>query len=191
MEMKRRKEISLIFLSVIIFSCSNTDSKIDSVTYSKYQNKGDEITNFAQATLLANVGKAIQKGGTEYAVEFCNLKASLIVDSLNAVNKCTISRVSDKNRNPENFLKNEIERQLVQKMKSGITADTLIRSGNIITYYKPIRIALPACLNCHGIPGSEINATTLEKIESLYPDDHATGYHLNDFRGMWKVKFDL
>ncbi len=189
--MERLKLTSTIFLIIITFSCSNTVSRIDSGTYAEFQKKGDEITNLSQATLLGNVGKAIQIGGTEYAVEFCNLKASLIVDSLNAINKCTITRVSEKNRNPENFLKNEVEKQLIQKMKTGITTDTLIRSGNIITYYKPITTTLSACLRCHGHPGSDITPPTLEKIKTLYPNDLATGYNLNDFRGMWKVEFNL
>ena len=180
-----------VFAAVTIVSCNTPNTKIDSSTYSEFMNKGDEITNLAQATLLANVGKAIQTGGTVYAVEFCNLNASSIVDSLNVVNNCIISRVSEKNRNPENNLKNETEATIIKLMSEGNTKDTLISSENTLTYFKPIRTGLAACLKCHGNPGIDIDVATIQKINQLYPNDRATGYQLNDFRGMWKVKFSV
>ncbi len=189
--MRTENLIYSLLLIFILLSCNTSKTKINDETYATYQKKGDKITGLAQATLLGNVGKAIQEGGTKYAVEFCNLKASSIVDSLSSVNKCTISRVSEKNRNPKNFLKNETEIMIVQKMQAGVTKDTLIRAENSLIYYKPIRTALPACLKCHGNPESDINAATLHKINELYPIDLATGYRINDFRGMWKVKFNL
>ena len=183
------KLIISIIITITVISCSSPNTKIDASTYSEYQKKGDEITILTQAILLSNVGKAIQSGGTEYAVEFCNLKASSIVDSLNAVNNCAISRVSQKNRNPENNLKNETETTIIKLMSEGSMKDTLIRSENTLIYFKPIRTALAACLKCHGNPGSDINTATMQKINQLYPNDLATGYQLNEFRGMWKVKF--
>ena len=102
----------LIVFGVFLFSCNQNKSKIDSETYLEFQNRGLNISNLSQATLLANVAKAMQKGGPEYAVEFCNLKVSSIVDSLNNTNNCVISRVSAKNRNPENALKGNQEKEL-------------------------------------------------------------------------------
>ena len=61
----------------------------------------------------------------------------------------------------------------------------------MLVYYKPIRIALPACLKCHGEPISDIDVATSEKIQNLYPADLATGYKLNDFRGLWKIEFPV
>ncbi len=182
--------IALIFISTLV-SCVNTSSEIDPPTYQEYTNRGDEITNLAQTILLSNVGKAIQSGGTKYAVEFCNLKASSIIDSLNIANSCSISRVSDKNRNPNNNIGNETEKLIFQLMNTEVTRDTLIRLKNTLTYYKPIKTALQACLKCHGNPSSDIDVVTLQKINQLYPNDKATGYHLDDFRGMWKVEFNI
>ena len=48
---------------------------------------------------------------------------------------------------------------------------------------------MPACLKCHGTPEKDIDAATLEKLNLLYPEDLATAYQLNDFRGLWKVEF--
>lgn len=187
--MKPTYLLSAICFLFILVSCNSRKNKIDDETYMSYLKKGDEITNLAQATLLGNVSKAMQKGGPEYAVEFCNLKAAPLVDSLSNLNNCVISRVSDKNRNPENNLKNQQEKALWEKMQMKLSIDTLIQGDNSLVYYKSIKIALPACLKCHGNTDNDIAPATLEKINKLYPNDLATGYGLNDFRGMWKVEF--
>lgn len=176
----------IIVSALFIYSCN---SKINSKKYSEFQGKGNEISNLAQTALLANVGKAMQKGGSVYAVEFCNLKASSIIDSLNRVNNCAISRVSAKNRNPENELKTDSEKLLCDLFQENILVDTLMQTNNKLVYYKPIKIALPACLKCHGDSGSDINSATVKKLHELYPNDLATGYKMNDFRGLWKIEF--
>jgi len=58
-----------------------------------------------------------------------------------------------------------------------------------IVYYKPITIAMPSCLKCHGSSGKEIDTKTLEIIRKNYPEDQATGYKEGDLRGMWKITF--
>ncbi len=184
-----RWQILVSVLSVVVlFSCN---SKINSEKYSEVQNKGSEIANITQTILLANVGKAIKKGGPEYAVEFCNLKASFITDSLNLVNNCTISRHSAKNRNAGNMLNGEMEKSIWEIFEKTNAKDTVVQSKGKLVFYKPIKIASPACLKCHGNPESDINASTFLKIQKLYPNDLAIGYKMNDLRGVWKIEFEL
>lgn len=185
----------LIFSLFAIGACdSSKKEEITPEVYSEYTQKGNEIAGQAQSVLLTNVSSAMQKGGPEYAIEFCNLKASTLIDSLSEANNCTISRVSVKNRNPGNNLKNEREKQLWSyydhNIQAGNVSDTLIRISEALIYYKPIKTAMPACLNCHGVPGENIQTATYEKIQALYPNDKATGYDLNDFRGLWKIQFN-
>jgi len=182
--MQRNLIVAILF--VVFISCN---IKIDSETYSEFQKKGDEISSLAQATLLTNVGRAIQTGGPEYAVEFCNLKASSLVDSLNQANNCTISRVSAKNRNPENKLSDALDKKIWDSFQNGNKKDTVVSAGKTLVYYKTIKTAMPACLKCHGNRDTDINTSTLEKLQELYPNDLATGYALNEFRGLWKIEF--
>lgn len=182
---------TLIIVSAVVFLFSCNSKKISEETYVEFQKKGNDISNQAQSVLLANVGQAIQSGGSLYAVEFCNLNASLIVDSLNKVNNCVISRLSEKNRHPENKLKTNAEKGLWEIFGTGNVNDTLILEHNKLVFYKPIKTGLPACLKCHGQPGSDIEPSTFDKIQHLYPSDLATGYKLNDFRGLWKIEFSL
>lgn len=194
--MKRTAIVIPVILIIVALSCTNQSKKveiIDSEKYNTYLEKGDEISNRAQAVLLGNVSAAMKKDGPEYAVEFCNLKASSIIDSLNRANKSVISRVSSKNRNPDNDLKTKKEKRLWKSMaelvENGNAHDTLLMMNNQLVYYKPIKTALPACLNCHGDPGADIQPTVVQKINEYYPNDKATGYTLNEFRGMWKIIF--
>jgi len=180
------KTICFVVL-IFLFSC---DYGIDTATYLKFQKSGNAISGKVQTTLLSNVGKAIQRGGPQHAVEFCNLKAGSIVDSLNLVYNCTISRISEKNRNPENELSSAQEKELWRIFSKGTLADTLIKENKNLVFYKPIKTGMPACLKCHGDPESDINETTRQKLQVLYPNDLATGYKLNDFRGLWKIEFE-
>jgi hypothetical protein len=193
--MKKNYAAILIAIAVLL-SCNPGTSKKESIApdvYANYLQKGNDISGLAQGVLLTNVGKAIQQGGPVHAVEFCNLKASSITDSLNQANNCVITRVSEKNRNPENFLQNETDKNLWEYYSGkapGAGNDTLVQAGDELIFYKPIRIGMPACLNCHGTQGKEIDSATFEKLQTLYPADLATGYQLNELRGMWKIHFE-
>jgi hypothetical protein len=183
-------KVNIIFLILVTAVLCSCKTGIKPEVYKETIEKGNEISNLAQATLLSNVGKAMQYGGPHYAVEFCNLEASSIIDSLNGVNNCNISRVSNKNRNPKNKLQGKNDEELWQLFQNSSLADTLVAIDKSLVYYKPIKIAMPACLKCHGDPVSDINAETLNKLNFLYPEDLAKGYKLSDFRGLWKISFD-
>jgi len=180
---------SYVYILVVLFFVYSCNSGIDRTTYAEYQKKGNEISALAQSTLLANVGKAIQTGGPEYAVEYCNLNASAIIDSINRTNNCSISRVTEKYRNPLNKINGKTENVLWTMYQEGMTNDTLLEIENHLVYYKPIKIALPACLKCHGQPVNDINKETSKKLKVLYPNDLAQGYRMNELRGLWKIEF--
>jgi len=177
---------SIPLLLFLLYSCNQS---ITPAQYAEFQRKGNEIAITAQGALLSHVATAMQAGGASYAVEFCNENASLIIDSLSKTNECVIKRVSEKNRNVSNALNTEQEKLLWPVFKSGNTKDTLVLDNKKLVYYKTINTALPACLKCHGTPGTDIDSTTIEKLVKLYPADLAIGYKLNDFRGLWKIEF--
>lgn len=154
---------------------------------------GDSLSLLAQKTLLQNVSGAIAKGGAAHAVAFCNSRAMPLTDSLGDKNAVTIQRVTDKARNSANALSVEHEIALFQKIQDSLQNGNvqphyLIEDVNGRTiYYKPIILGMPACLQCHGIPGKDIEAATLAEIKEKYPDDAATGYTMGQLRGMWKI----
>src|SRR5690606_20267398 len=77
---------------------------------------GDSISMELKNVLLQNVGEAIQKGGTDYAVEFCNIQAMPLTDSIADHLKVYIQRLSDKNRNPDNAIQTQMDSIAWEKM---------------------------------------------------------------------------
>lgn len=167
-------------------SCQQTTHNEKEI--SALKNDADSIATVSQNVLLQNVAAAIQKGGTEYAVDFCQVEAIPITDSLSKEVQMYIQRITDKNRNPQNNLKTKNDRTIFGEFKRKTElSDTLLTQNEQYVYYKRINLAMPTCLKCHGNPQTDIEDKTLQKINTFYPNDKAVGYKLNDFRGLWKI----
>ncbi len=154
---------------------------------------GDELSQEAQASLMQALQKAIADKGTVGAVEFCNVEALPLTQSVAEKHGVIIRRVSEKNRNPKNSLQDQ-EKPLFDayayNTEEGITNAPNIQKmddGETLLFTKAIVIPGGLCLNCHGTAGEELAEDTYEKIKSLYPDDKATGYKVGDLRGMWSI----
>lgn len=181
---------SILFLLTItaLSACSNPKQQ----TISEEEKEalmllGDSISMKMQNVLLQNVGKAIQKGGTDYAVEFCNIQAMPLTDSIADNLNVYIQRLSDKNRNPVNALQTQMDSIAWGKMKSEKTDFTTQDKNGEVYYYKPILIGMPTCIKCHG-GKNDIPVSTQKIIGQKYPNDKAVGYQMGDLRGMWKIK---
>lgn len=104
-----------------------------------------------------------------------------------------VKRVSDKNRNPKNKA-NESELKYIKETKQRIAngqdpkPQLLTIADKQVGYY-PI-MTDQMCMQCHGQPKTEVLPATLAKINKLYPNDKATGYILNQLRGIWVVEMD-
>ena len=164
-------------------------------SYAEYLKKGKEATVTTQGTLMANIGKAIKQGGTEYAVQFCNVNAMPLVDSLSTAAGVKIGRISARNRNPNNGVKSKEDRRawkyFANNKGDGASTDTVLYDrAKQPVYYKPIRIGMETCLLCHGSRSQDIELATLEKIDELYPTDNAVNYSMGELRGLWKVEFE-
>jgi hypothetical protein len=59
-----------------------------------------------------------------------------------------------------------------------------------LSYMKPIFIAGPMCLQCHGTP-DQLGPGVADALKQLYPDDQATGYALGDLRGAISVTIPI
>jgi hypothetical protein len=187
--MKMKKIISAFIIGISIVSClEKKETNWTETENNQLKAKADSIANISQKTLLRNVASAMEKGGTEYALEFCNLKADSLTNDLSKEYAVAIHRISDKNRNPENRLKTKNQKAVFEDFKSNPDlVDTLISAENHFVYYKKITTALPSCLKCHGNPETDIEPETYKKIKTLYPNDKAEAYALNELRGLWEI----
>lgn len=155
---------------------------------------GDSIAMQAQKTLVGALMKQLNEQGSTAALSFCNVHAIPLTDSLSRRFKCHIQRISEKNRNPDNAPATDQDRAVLQQYSEQHGAGQPLKSvvkteqGKPVCY-KPIMVAMPACLQCHGTPGADISSETAQLLGEKYPADRATGYKQGDFRGAWKITF--
>ncbi len=151
---------------------------------------GLEYALSTKKVLGKNLMGAIQKKGTLAALEFCNIKAMPLTDSMATKHNAVIKRVSDKNRNPKNKANAE-ELKYIAQFKTELAAKkeikpVVIEKGNKVQFYYPIETNT-MCLQCHG---KQIKPDVQKQILKLYPKDLAVGYNESEVRGIWSITFD-
>jgi len=181
--------IIVFFLSVLLFSCGDSNNK-DIISNEEVQ-KIESIVMKSQAILGKNLMRKITKSGTVAALEFCNVNALPLLDSMSTVLNVDIKRVSDQNRNNNNCA-NAKELEFIIKCKELLNLGQKIKpliekKNNVVSAYFPI-ITNGMCLQCHG-ESEKINIATSQRLNVLYPNDKAIGYSENQLRGIWVVSY--
>ncbi|AXE17696.1 DUF3365 domain-containing protein [Runella rosea] len=174
------------FLSaVLITAFKSPQTPQQTVNYHKL---GDSLSLQAQQSLISNLLGAIEKGGAAYAVDYCNENAVPLTKALSQKHQVEIQRISAKNRNPDNAA-SLFDKKILDLFAANSLKDTLVQVSKGYVYYKPIKIGMPTCLQCHGKPKQDIEAATLKTIQRKYRFDKATGYAMGELRGAWKLTF--
>ena len=157
-----------------------------------YAERGLQYALATKAVLGKNLMGKIQKEGTIAALDFCNIKAYPLTDSMATYHNALIKRVSDKPRNPKNNA-NTAELNYLNIFKNDDknnkeSQPIVVESSKIVNVYYPIKTN-GMCLQCHGEPNNQIVDNTFLAIQKLYPNDKAVGYDINQVRGIWSVSF--
>ncbi|MDF1672771.1 MAG: DUF3365 domain-containing protein [Vicingaceae bacterium] len=191
------KFLILILLSLNFIACNNSETEstetiqevVEKVNID-YIKEGKTIAENTFKVLSSNLQQAMVDGGIENALGYCNIKAMPLTDSLSKHYNVTIKRVSNKARNPLNQA-SENEQKILNNYLESIENRKPIISKNEnanTSFYAPITTK-GLCLNCHGIVGETLLPENHVKIQSLYPNDLATGYKIDELRGMWSIEF--
>lgn len=171
--------------------CKQAENKGPEPAASVLASEAQAYAMEAQAALGQTLQKQMAAGGPASAIDFCNLKALPITDSVAAARGVQLARVTDRARNAKNR-STAAETALMEQLRQvpeGI--DSLFLEGNGVRhYYFPIRTA-ELCLQCHGTPNEQIPPEVLELLSQRYPADSATGYGPGQLRGLWKVSVPL
>ncbi len=131
----------------------------------------------------------MQSGGPINALGVCNVEAMPITEQAGENSDALVSRVSLKNRNPNN-VPNDWQTPILQDFDKRAANGESVESMASVTVsetedVKQLRFmkAMPTggvCLACHG---QQIDSALQAKLDGLYPDDKATGYSLGEVRG--------
>ena len=162
-------------------------------TFNTIKKKGAAIAIQTQVELGKALKAALEKGGPENAIEFCNLEALRITDSIASSEEVIVKRLAKKNRNPKNEM-DEVESKIFKQYifdylnKRNLDPRIALNSEGHPVYYKPI-ITNNMCLTCHGTPGSTMSNDLAGKIREIYPDDKAINFEDGQPRGMWAITF--
>lgn len=193
----------ILFSSAIIFSffgCGSNENEhkedsekeLTKTEKQQYKVKGREIAKATFKTLSGELIEKINTGGIASAIDYCNVAAMPLTDSLSKVYEVQIRRVSDKLRNPSNSpdsLDLVILAEYDRQMKAGEKPRPVVTEiDGQVRFSAPI-FTKPLCLNCHGDTDKYIAVNDLELIQERYPNDRATGYQTGDLRGAWSITF--
>ncbi len=183
---------ALLAAAVVVFLVCPALAQTDVETLAR--ERGKAIAAQAFGVLSSNLTTALSQGGVSNAVQFCSVEALPLTTSVADTNQVTLRRVSHKVRNPKNKA-DTAELAVLEAFRVGLvegkTPAPLVRtnaSGGA-TFFAPIVLNNPLCLNCHGQPGIDIKPEHLAILQRLYPKDEATGFKLGDLRGLWRIDF--
>lgn len=193
-----------LFLLALIIGCAKQEEEIipepiikaDQREYTESEKRylaiGDSITSLSGQKLQSELMKAINEGGFEHAIQFCNTNALSFTGKVVEGTNMTIRRASDDYRNPLNR-PDDLEKGVIFDYTYDVHVGEepqplLLKTDGKIHYFKPI-IVQSLCLNCHGTPGEELNKDLYAKIKELYPEDTAIRYKSGHFRGIWHLVF--
>jgi hypothetical protein len=154
---------------------------------------GNEMVTEAFAAISNALGTAMSRGGIPHAIEYCNVNAINLTDSVSTQYGVDIRRASHKPRNPDNRASGEESASIeafIQRIHEGRElSPRLIYEDDKVTYHSPIRLVAYTCLSCHGEKSEDIRDQDLAIINEHYPQDEATGFDLEELRGIWSVEF--
>ena len=181
--------------SILLFAAcggkSPQSADSDSIRKEAAVEEAKKAAQEAFGILSGELAAAMAKGGPVEAVEICSTKAAEVLGNLSRERSMEITRVSDHARNPESKAQG-VDLEAIQAFREAINRgespapDVREGAADSLTVRLPIVLNQPLCLQCHGSE-SEIAPETREMIATLYPNDTATGYQLNNLRGIWRI----
>lgn len=137
---------------------------------------------------------SMQSDGPIKAIEVCNLEAGPIANRNSLSSSWDIARTSLKPRNesnsPDTWESKVLElfakrKAAGEELKNMEYSESFKEDGQLVyRYMKPIPTS-GLCLTCHGVTVSD---EITKKVNSLYPNDKATGFNVGDIRGAFTLE---
>lgn len=187
------KKAAFLFLITAFFTGCGNHTSLTEEEINDYTEQGKTISQATYKALSTQLKQAMQTGGVEQAAAFCNVVALPLTDSLSKQHNAVIKRTSLKLRNPQNAPDSMEVTMLkiydqMSKMRNPVLVPKILEKGdNEIQFFAPIQIKNETCLKCHGVLGQTMKEEDYYYIQQHYPNDQATGYKMNDVRGMWSI----
>lgn len=173
----------LIPLLLLLAACGG-----EAMTREQAETRAAQATSALMKTLLGEMMQAMQSGKPEQALHVCAEVAQDITARVGKEQGVNIRRTALKVRNPKNAPDAYEQQWMENAVKAGKTVGT---SAEVVDgelrYVRPIYLG-KLCVACHGTALSEPVKAALNQH---YPNDQATGFRPNDFRGIVSVRIPV
>lgn len=184
------KSLSLVATLVLLSACGQENKKLD--TDARVAESRGAVKEFA-GQLKGELQAAMKSGGPLHAIEVCQIKAPAIASELSKKKGWHVARTSLKTRSPANapdswerIVLKRFDEQKAQGMDAKQLEHYAFVEEKGVKKFRYMK-AIPAgevCMNCHG---ATLAPEIAQKIETLYPNDQATGYKPGDIRGAFTI----
>ena len=160
----------------------------------------EQLTQKSRAAVKALGGElkstlqtSIKASGPVDSVSMCQIKAPEIANKISQAKGMKVARTSLKYRNqtnkPDAWEKSVLEKFEQRKAKGEAVnsmeySELTEHNGEEVFRYMKAIPTSEVCLTCHG---NNVPQPIASKINSLYPDDKATGFKKGDIRGAFSV----
>jgi hypothetical protein len=149
------------------------------------------LSDDLKKSLMLQLSQKIAKDGLVKSIPFCHDQAQSIALSAakERIQKYSFGRTSHKIRNQKNIPQQWIEKYLEEfqgKILGEIKKEYILHlfSDGKRGYLAPLYVQTQ-CLACHG---DQVSNSVKVELLKLYPNDQATGFKLNEFRGFVWIK---
>ncbi|MGB5812729.1 MAG: DUF3365 domain-containing protein [Polyangiales bacterium] len=153
----------------------------DRIDESYWRERGAEAVTPLKQNLKRALVNGLEEGPVE-AVAACQVRAPSLAKAAGS-RLATVGRTSHKLRNPDNAPRPWMRPLLRAYLDhpDQMQPKVVVLDQDLVGYMEPIYLG-PMCVTCHG---TEIDPTVQARIDSLYPNDAATGFEPGHFRGVF------
>lgn len=147
--------------------------------------RGAELLAPLKKDLLSALQAGMQEGPVT-AIGACKVQAPAIADSL-SVDGVRIGRTSHRLRNPANVAPDWVDSVLEAYLEEeSERAPRVVSLANNREGYVEAIVIKPLCLACHG---ENLAPDIAAQIKTMYPQDEATGFKIDELRGVYWVEY--
>lgn len=189
------KQLLILGLSALLVACGDGMQQSKPATTKNASAIGIDQAALTEKAKLATqalgtglktaLEAALKTGDPVDALSICNTQALAMANKVSVEQGMQVSRVSLKNRNPNNAAnawQTEVLHDFETRKAAGEDPSNLSYSAVVGDEFRFMK-AIPTgevCLGCHG---QTISPAVSAKLAELYPQDKATGYKVGDLRG--------
>lgn len=158
--------------------------------------KADVAAQLLTASLMTELGAALEKGGPVEAMRVCSESAQRVTEELSQREGIVVRRTALRLRNRANR-PDEFERAWLTRAEVAVAEgrapepvyEVVDRAGDgkELRHLRPILFPGGICSQCHG-SAAEIGPEVKALLRQRYPDDRATGFAPGQLRGAISVR---